>query len=225
MNRDCEEFAAPVAGELRLNSDTSGHADEKRSRTGMIARRAVVAVSSGLFVIALPAALIFGAVRFAFSWQPVYTYAITAYHADEVTGISTSELLRATHVIRNYFTNGRRDLGIDVIDNSGESVPLFNTREIAHMRDVKTLVHRFYLLLDAAALYVGGFALLTLLFRRDGPRRLAQALLGGSLVTVALLLVIGGASLVGFDQLFLWFHMLSFSNSFWELDPTRDHLI
>ena len=33
------------------------------------------------------------------------------------------------------------------------------------------------------------------------------------------------AMLVGFDQLFLTFHMLSFSNDFWRLDPATDRLV
>ncbi len=39
------------------------------------------------------------------------------------------------------------------------------------------------------------------------------------------MLALGLGTLLGFDQLFLQFHLLSFANDFWQLDPTRDYLI
>ncbi len=214
-----------LAGISELGRETI--ATGRRPRTGAAALlvRSVAGLATGLFIIAVPAALIIGAVRFAFSWQPVYTYAITTYHADAFTGISTPELLRATHTIRNYFTNDQRDLDIVVTNAAGQEEPLFNAREIAHMRDVKALVGRFYFVLALAIVYIVAFAVLMALGRVDGARRLARALLTGALVTAGVMLAFGAASMIGFDQLFVWFHRLSFSNSFWELDPARDHLI
>ncbi len=39
------------------------------------------------------------------------------------------------------------------------------------------------------------------------------------------MLALGLGALLDFDQLFLQFHRLSFSNQFWQLDPARDYLI
>ena len=39
------------------------------------------------------------------------------------------------------------------------------------------------------------------------------------------MLLVGLGSLVGFDRLFLAFHLISFSNDLWQLDPSRDYLI
>ena len=47
----------------------------------------------------------------------------------------------------------------------------------------------------------------------------------GSSLTLALMLALGLGTLLGFDQLFIGFHRLSFSNEFWQLDPTKDYLI
>jgi integral membrane protein (TIGR01906 family) len=44
-------------------------------------------------------------------------------------------------------------------------------------------------------------------------------------LTIGLVLAVGLLSLVGFDQLFLAFHLVSFSNDLWQLDPSRDYLI
>jgi integral membrane protein (TIGR01906 family) len=176
-------------------------------------------------IVAVPFVIILAAVRFAFSWQPVYTYAIVAYHADEATGLPSSQLLAATRTIRNYFTNDERDLNITVLNTDGQPQTLFNQREIAHMRDVKALVQRFYALLAIAILVVAAYAAAALLWNFGSVRGLARAALAGSILTVALVLAFGAAALLGFDQLFTEFHVLSFSNDFWQLDPATDHLV
>ncbi len=45
------------------------------------------------------------------------------------------------------------------------------------------------------------------------------------MLTVVLLGAAAVGVLVGFDDLFRQFHVLSFSNDFWQLSPARDHLI
>ena len=178
-----------------------------------------------ILFVALPATFIIGAVRFAFSWQPVYTYAVETYQADEVTGVPMPQLLQATHTIRNYFTNSQSDLDISVVDATGAREPLFNKQEIAHMRDVKRLVQRFYLLLDPAAVYVAAYVALSLTVLRRSARSVAWDVLQTSMATIVILVAFGVAALLDFDQLFIEFHVLSFSNDFWQLDPTRDHLV
>jgi integral membrane protein (TIGR01906 family) len=47
---------------------------------------------------------------------------------------------------------------------------------------------------------------------------------GGGGITLALMLALGLGILFGFSQLFWQFHVISFSNEFWLLDPTKDYL-
>jgi len=42
---------------------------------------------------------------------------------------------------------------------------------------------------------------------------------------LALLAVVGLMIVTNFDWFFYQFHLLSFANDFWQLDPTRDYLI
>ena len=51
-----------------------------------------------------------------------------------------------------------------------------------------------------------------------------QAVTAG-LGTAALLATAAVGVLIGFDDLFRQFHLLSFANDFWLLDPRTDHLI
>jgi len=181
-------------------------------------------LTAGCVVLALPLVIMLAVVRFEFSWQPVYSYAVTAYHADEVTGVATPQLIAATEQIRIYFSNADQNLAVSVRQGGSEQ-PLFNEREIAHMRDVKALVQRFYALLDATALLVACSALTIVCLQRGGGRRLARAVVAGSVLTGAIVLGLGAASVLGFSQLFTEFHLLSFSNDLWELDPATDHLV
>jgi integral membrane protein (TIGR01906 family) len=191
----------------------------------LLVRRVGIVVAVGLCVLSLPAVIILGAVRFAFSWQPVYSYAITAYHPEDTIGVPATELQRATQTIRTYFSNRQRDLDVTVADGSGARIALFNDREIAHMRDVKALVLRLYGVFDAALAVLLLSALAIVMLRTGGGRRLAKALLAGCALLGVVLLAFGAVAAVGFDQLFIEFHLLSFSNDFWELDPTTDHLV
>jgi integral membrane protein (TIGR01906 family) len=55
--------------------------------------------------------------------------------------------------------------------------------------------------------------------------RLAWEVVMGSGITLALMLVLGLGALLNFNWLFRQFHLLSFNNEFWQLDPTKDYLI
>jgi len=62
------------------------------------------------------------------------------------------------------------------------------------------------------------------LFRRK-RRPLAWSVVAGSSLTLGLMIALGIGMLFDFDQLLLRFHLLSFANDFWQLDPAHDYLI
>jgi integral membrane protein (TIGR01906 family) len=109
---------------------------------------------------------------------------------------------------------------------NGEEQALFSPRETLHMRDVKQLFQNVFFLQEATFVYIVAYVAAVFLWARERSlQKLALQCLQAGLLT-ALLLAIGAvAMLVGFDSLFREFHLLSFSNDFWELDPARDHLI
>ncbi|GAH55464.1 unnamed protein product, partial [marine sediment metagenome] len=64
------------------------------------------------------------------------------------------------------------------------------------------------------------------LFWQKDWRRLAWGVVGGSSLTLALMLaLVLLETLFGFGQLFYQFHLISFTNELWLLDPTKDYLI
>jgi integral membrane protein (TIGR01906 family) len=54
---------------------------------------------------------------------------------------------------------------------------------------------------------------------------LLRGLFWGSLVTVGLMIILALWAFLGFERFFILFHVLSFSNQYWMLDPARDYLI
>ena len=105
----------------------------------------------------------------------------------------------------------------------GAPLPLFSEKEIIHLRDVKALFRLDYLVLAVTLAYcllcAGGC-----LWRR-GRRWLYRGLLGGGGLTQALTALMGAGIALNFEALFWRFHLISFANDFWLLDPSRDYLI
>lgn len=188
--------------------------------------RWVARVGAALFVVSIPLALVGTNVRYLFGEQRLYTFAVNRYDVPAVTGIPRPELLRATRELRTYLFGPDEYLRIEVTDAAGRTGPLFNPREVLHMRDVRRLVQGIFRVQEAALVVALGYpALRVLLDRRDGPRAVAQltwlTALGFNLFAVAFAVT----AVLGFDRLFTQFHLLSFSNDLWQLDPARDRLV
>lgn len=182
-------------------------------------------LSTLLFIIALPVFLVLTNVRIAASEPRVQRYGFEQYEVAAVTGVSRVELDRAATDIARYFSDGREALSLRV-QREGEEVALFNPREVAHMRDVKSLMQFFFRVQELTFAYLVGFVGLTVLWARErSMRRFAQLSMVTGIVTASVLLVAALAMLVGFEQLFLQFHLISFSNDLWQLDPATDRLI
>ena len=184
-------------------------------------RRAAVA----LFVVFVPIFLIATNVRWVINVPLLYSYGFDKRDIPASTGIERSELLPAARQIRDYFNNKVDSLDRTVVQR-GIRRSLYNDRELSHMVDVKRLVRGVYRVQELTGAYLVAFAIVGLVVvRRRFVTRLAWYVALGGVATLGLVVVVGLASLVGFDRLFLAFHLVSFSNDLWQLDPARDNLI
>lgn len=182
-------------------------------------------IASVLFVLSLP--VLFGTLSLRWLVADVgwYRSGFQRYGVSEQTGMSASELDRAAGEISRYLLGGRESTDIPV-KIGGATVPLFNEREVRHMEDVQSLLRGFYSLQAAAA----GYALLYLAAGWLRLRGRAWSALGSKLrwgggLTLGLFGGFGALSMLNFDELFLRFHLISFDNDLWILDPTKDRLI
>ncbi len=179
-----------------------------------------------LFVVAVPVFLITTSVRWVINAPVLYSYGFGKYDIPAYTGIERDELLSAAGQIRDYFNNGEELITIQVVVRGIRVMNLYNEREVLHMKDVKSLVRGVYRIQEIAGLYLLAFAAIGLVvWRRRFLRDLAKYVSMGGGLTLALVALVGLGALVGFERLFLAFHLVSFSNDFWQLDPRRDYLI
>ncbi len=177
-----------------------------------------------LFVAFIPLLLITINTRLVINWPSLYSYGFNKYDIPEKTGIELDELIEAGLQIRNYFNDDSEILDVRIFIR-GIRRSIYSEREILHMKDVKQLVKGTYLVQYITAAYLVAFLLVTVGLARSGVIRISLQLLSyGGLLTLAVMFAIGLGSILGFDRLFLAFHIISFSNDLWQLDP-RHHLL
>ena len=176
-----------------------------------------------LFILCLPVLLLTASVSGAVNSLWLYKYGFDKYEVSQTTGLAQSELDKAATGLIDYFNSTDENISITITKN-GESFALFNEREVAHLRDVKGLFWLVYWVLLGVVIYALGYVGFSIFLWKD-RRRLAWGLVGGSCLTLALMLALGLGTLLNFDRLFWQFHLISFTNELWLLDPTRDYLI
>lgn len=176
-----------------------------------------------LFILCIPALLITASIGGAVNCVRLYQYGFEKYDVARDTGLTPAELDKAATGLIHYFNSGEETIDI-VLEKDGEPMTLFNEREAAHLRDVKGLFRLAYLILLITLIYALAYIGVSFFWWRD-RRRLAWGLIGGGGLTVLLMLALGLGIFFNFDALFRQFHLISFANDLWMLDPTSDYLI
>ena len=176
-----------------------------------------------LFILCLPILLLTVSIGWAANSLWLYKYGFDKYNVSQTTGLADSELEKAATGLISYFNSGEDYISLTVMKD-GEPFELFNEKEVIHLRDVKGLIWLDYWVLLGTLIYTLAYAGVSLFWRKDW-RRLARGVVGGGGITLLLMLALGLGTLLGFDQLFWQFHLISFTNELWQLDPTKDYLI
>ena len=182
-------------------------------------------LAAAIFIVSLPLALITSNVRFAANEGRLYEYGFDEYGAEARTGIDRDQLSRAGRELRAYFNNDQETVSIRVTED-GREVALFSERETAHLRDVKDLFGLTFRVQEAALVFVLAYVAAVFLWARERSlRSLAIQTLGAGLLTAAIIVGLGVVAVTGFDRAFEQFHLISFDNDLWKLNPRTDHLI
>jgi integral membrane protein (TIGR01906 family) len=108
----------------------------------------------------------------------------------------------------------------DLAFDDGE--PIYNSSELSHMADVKTVVTGMRIAL--AALMVGLLAITVIAVRKGWRDSFLFALRRGGWGVLGLIMTILILLVVNFDQLFTWFHQMFFTSGTWQF-YTSDTLI
>ena len=178
-----------------------------------------------LFILCLPILLLTASLGWAVNSLWLYEYGFQKYDVSQTTALAEAELDKAATGLITYFNSDEEYITITVVKGS-EPFELFNEREIIHLRDVKGLIWLGYWVLLGTLVYVLGYAGFCLVWRKHRYwRHLVWGVVNGGGITLALMLALGLGTMLSFDQLFLQFHLLSFTNELWQLDPSKDYLI
>ncbi len=184
-----------------------------------------VRIAQVVFVLCLPILLFTASIGVAFNSLWLYSYGFGKYEISTATGISQPELIRSARALIDYWNSGEEFISI-IVEKDGQPFVLFNEREVTHLKDVKALVRLDYAALIATGLYCAAYAALAFCYRRPAYRRdLAVAGFSGGILSLGILAIVGVTALADFDGFWQQFHLLSFTNDLWLLDPSRDFLI
>ncbi len=176
-----------------------------------------------LFIISVPVLLLTASIAVAVNSAWFYKYGFEKYHISQVTGLSQDELNKVADGLISYWNSSQEDIRLTVVKD-GRQFELFNEREVAHLRDVKKLWWLDYEVCFGSLVYFLLYISVSL-FRKGRSAGFAREIIGGSFMTLGLILAMGLGTLLDFENLFYKLHLIAFSNDFWQLDPARDYLL
>lgn len=161
-----------------------------------------------------------------FASEPFVQNKLMSYaNVVDSTTFTSEELLLISHSMSEYLTDDSDLLDIRITLDQ-RNVPLFSSKEILHMRDVKQILLKVYLLQEFTILFISVYIISIFLWAKE--RRLGDfftdLFLAGSIGNL-LLIFLGILLTFSFDRYFVYFHELAFSNDFWLLDPRKDALV
>lgn len=183
-------------------------------------------IGAALFVAAIPLFLISTSVRLIAQDIRFYDYGFAKYTIPQRTNLPPAELSRAAQAFVRYFDSEDEWLLVTVTDRTGRTFSLFNERELLHMQDVKGLFQLVWRIQILSGLGIGLYGLARFLrFGQSAVPDLRRLGVWGGAATLSVVALLGGMALIDFETIFIQFHLLSFTNNLWMLDPTRDYLL
>jgi len=175
-----------------------------------------------MLALAVPMLIVSVAVNIYAGSVDLYTGGFAKYHISTSTGIGDSQLQDVARGMVNYF-DGKVQSPQVVVDIRGMKKPVYSQKELIHLEDVRKIIDIFKTL-EILSLIIFLMTGLSMFFA-FGVSRLLKGLQVGAAATIVFLSSVMLWSLIDFNSIFYFFHILSFSNDLWLLDPATDYLI
>ncbi|HEV8637706.1 MAG TPA: DUF1461 domain-containing protein [Chloroflexota bacterium] len=183
------------------------------------------ALASFMLLLSVAAALVTTTVNLLLYDPGYYAQGQARYAVGRTTEYSLEALQPVDRAIVRFFRSPGVSLP-NALGEAGADRDVFNQREIGHMEDVRDIVRLVGRIQTASLALIAALALSRLVGRGwSAFAWIANRALAGALLTVGAIGALGALALVDFRSLFLQFHLLSFDNDLWQLDPGRDNLI
>lgn len=178
-----------------------------------------------VFAACLPVFLIAINVGYVSDSDWLYTYNWWRNGVSERTGLPVEELDSAADQIKEYFQNDVDRLDVRVNTSRGV-VSLFDEREVLHMIDVKALFRSVADFSVWIGVVLAICAALGFWIRRSRFfASLSSWLRWCALFWGIAIAVVVAIAIIDFTWIFTQFHLLSFANDLWQLDPFRHYLL
>jgi len=182
----------------------------------------ILPIARIVFVLAVPALIISGVVNIFIGSTSLYKYGFNKYNISQVTNISKDQLDEAAVAMSGYL-RGQSNTPQISVNIRGEETPLYNSKELTHLADVRGITDVFRIVLIASIILL--LAVGVVLYITQSAGTLIKSLSYGAILTLLFTGIVVIWAIIDFDSLFYLFHILSFNNDLWLLDPTRDYLI
>lgn len=157
--------------------------------------------------------MISASLNFLIRYDFIYEYNLSTNESiQNITSLSIDELTDINNNIRDYFFNDDELLNVDI----------YSDKEITHMKDVKNLIS---LVLSVGKYSAVSFLIFLFFLNNYFSVSIASLLKKSLLIFISLSIILALAFGLFFNQVFLLFHELSFSNDLWILNPNTDYLL
>lgn len=154
-----------------------------------------------------------------------YSHEYDKYNIADNIHVPKAELMAVTARLLDYMRGAVPDLSVSAHVN-GEPRQFFNQREEQHMSDVRRLIVGGYMVRTTAlCVLVLGLWFLWLMRVKHKLITLARWVLGLALAFLALMLILVFLVSLDFNNAFVIFHKIFFTNDLWILDPQTDLLV
>ncbi|MBS3872007.1 MAG: TIGR01906 family membrane protein [Firmicutes bacterium] len=151
-----------------------------------------------------------------------YAAQYTALGVPEDLRVDLPTLMSYTEVLLDYLRGEVPSPNV-VATVRGRNGLLYGEREVKHLRDVRYLFALTFLVRNISI--VALLLLLTALLWTRNFNRGVRGYFCGSAVISCLLLILGLLAAVDFTHYFTLFHLLTFDNDLWLLNPATEYLI
>lgn len=178
-----------------------------------------------LACVVIPISLVTSNITYLTNSDWLYSYNWWRNDISINTGLSIEQLNNGSEQIKTYFINDQEKLDLIIKDGTSQW-SLYNEREISHMIDVKYIMKTVYInAFIFTFLLILTFISTVFIFRRESFDILTTSIKISSFIFGLFVIILIVASLTDFTWLFTQFHLISFSNDLWILDPRTDYLI
>ena len=176
----------------------------------------------GIWIISIPVLIIASTVNVFAGSNDLYRWGFNKYQIVDKTGISDLQLTEVGKAMAGYLAGSLSSPQV-IVDLKGQKKLLYSEKELVHLKDVREIVWLFQLLqmISIVLLIITGLVL----HLKKGTAILLSGAKIGAVISIGITGLLVVWSLIDFESLFYLFHIISFSNDLWILDPSRDYLI